>query len=95
MLSTTTLSIASFFLMALSTKGLFETLNINDIQHKWLTNMKYVMLGCRYAECRILFVVMLNVVMLNVVMLSAVGAKLLFSPLLEVPRHSVKRHTEE
>jgi len=58
--------------MELHTKGLFETLNINDIQHK-LTNMKYVMLGCRYAERRLLFVVMLFVVMLNVVMLSVLG----------------------
>ncbi len=80
MLSTTTLSIASFFLMALSTKGLFEMVNINGTKHKWHNNMKDVMLRCRYAECRILFVVMLNAVMLSGVMLSVLGQFSFLSP---------------
>jgi hypothetical protein len=45
------------------------TLTINDIQHK--IALHYA--DCRYAESRILFVVMLSVSMPNVIVLSLVA----------------------
>jgi hypothetical protein len=55
--------------MALSIKGLYVTLSINDTQH----NNVLPYAECRYAECHILFIVMLSINMLNAVMLSVVA----------------------
>ncbi len=68
-----TLSITTFSIMTLSTKGLFATLSISDVQDNIMVlNMECCYAGCHRTECRILFIVMLSVIMLNVVMLNAV-----------------------
>ncbi len=51
--------------MTLSIKDLYVTLSICDIQHN--NNHAF-----RYAECRVLFMIMLNVTMLSVYMLKVV-----------------------
>jgi hypothetical protein len=51
--------------MALSIKGLYVTLSINNIEHKYA--LRYA--ECHYALSHILFIVMLSAVMLSVIML--------------------------
>jgi len=63
----------TFGIMTLSTKGLFLTLSINDIQHKrHFAYQKCHYAQCLYAECHNLLIVMLNIVMVSVVMLNVV-----------------------
>ncbi len=61
--------------MTLRIKGLFVTLDINDIQHNdtQKTSIEFYYVECRYAVCGDYLRVMLSVFMLNGVMLSVVA----------------------
>jgi ABC-type spermidine/putrescine transport system permease subunit II len=73
----TTLSIKTFNITILSTKGLFETLSINYTQHirqsvSQNSNLLSIIM-LKVAFYLMLNVVMLSVVLLNVIMLSIVA----------------------
>jgi hypothetical protein len=58
----------TFSITTLSTKGLFVTLSINEIQHK-----RHLDTECLYAVFRNFLLVMLSVIMLSVIILSVVA----------------------
>ncbi len=68
-----TFSITTFSITTLSTKGLIETLSLNDIQHKDNQYIVLFVLSVVMQMSVVLFILISNVIMLNAVMLIVVA----------------------